>query len=271
MKKTFFALMLALAFTGEVYPQAQSGTIVGTVTDQTGAVIPGANVRLVNEGTQFTRTALTNANGQYVAYSVPTGAYTITVEQAGFQKLVRTGIRLTAADTLTVDLLLTLGSVEQTVEVTSETPLLQSQTAAVSSLVTNQQMVEMPMNGRTFTSLLKLSPGAYTGSSANLTNSPYAMRGDANISVNGSSAQNNSYLIDGMVNWNLWLSTLIMVPTVDSIQEVRMLTSNYSAEYDAFNRANFGLPNAAIGNPAVGQISSTAPARIMQLALKLSF
>jgi hypothetical protein len=89
----------------------------------------------------------------------------------------------------------------------------------------------MPLNGRTFTALLRLSPGAQTGSSGNLTNSPYAMRGDVNISVNGSSAQNNSYLIDGVVNRNLWLSTLIMVPTVDSIQEVRMLTSNYSAEY----------------------------------------
>jgi hypothetical protein len=233
MYKTTLLLMLALAFTGEVYPQALSGTIVGTVTDQTGAVIPGANVRLVNEGTQFTRTVVTNANGQYVAYSAPTGGYTITVEHAGFQKLVRTGIRLTAADTLTVDLTLTLGSVEQTVEVTAETPLLQSQTAAVSSLVSNQQILEMPMNGRTFTSLLKLSPGASTGSSGNLTNSPYAMRGDVNISVNGSSAQNNSYLIDGMVNRNLWLSTLIIVPTVDSIQEVRMLTSNYSAEYGA--------------------------------------
>ena len=111
--------------------------------------------------------------------------------------------------------------------------MLQSQTAAVSSLVTNQQMVEMPLNGRTFTALLKLSPGAYTGSSGNLATSQYAIRGDVNISVNGSSAQNNTYLIDGVVNRNLWLSTLIMVPTVDSIQEVRMMTSNYTAEYGA--------------------------------------
>src|SRR5262245_4367005 len=218
MRKFILTLTFTLAFTLEIFPQAQSGTVVGTVTDQAGGAIPAVNVRLINEGTQFTRTAVTNANGQYVAYAMPTGLYTITVEQAGFQKLVRTGIELTAADTLTVDLSLTVGSVDQTVEITAEAPLLQSQTAAVSSLVTNQQMVEMPLNGRTFTALLKLSPGAYTGSSANLTSSPYAMRGDVNISVNGSSAQNNSYLIDGMVNRNLWLSTLIMVPTVDSIQ-----------------------------------------------------
>jgi Carboxypeptidase regulatory-like domain len=231
MHKLILARIFALAFTPEIYAQAQSGTIVGTVTDQAGGAIPAVNVRLVNEGTQFTRTVATNASGQYVAYAIPTGLYTITVEQAGFQKLVRAGIQLTAADTLTVDLSLTVGSVNQAIEITAEAPLLQSQTAAVSSLVTNQQMVEMPLNGRTFTALLKLSPGAYTGSSANLTSSPYAMRGDVNISVNGSSAQNNSYLIDGMVNRNLWLNTLIIVPTVDSIQEVRMLTSNYSAEY----------------------------------------
>jgi hypothetical protein len=233
MRRQVRLLAAVLSFAATLYPQAQSGTIVGTVTDQAGAVIPGARVSLVNEGTQFTRIAIANTSGQYVASSVPTGAYTISVEQQGFQKLLRSGVRLTAADTVTVDLQLAVGNVQETVQVTAESPLLQSQTATVSSLVTNQQIVEMPLNGRTFTALLKLSPGAYTGSSANLTNSPYAMRGDVNISVNGSSAQNNSYLIDGMVNRNLWLSTLIMVPTVDSIQEVRMLTSNYSAEYGA--------------------------------------
>ncbi|MBI3471219.1 MAG: carboxypeptidase regulatory-like domain-containing protein, partial [Candidatus Solibacter usitatus] len=233
MSRVLAVLVCLSGFAWVLFGQAQSGTIVGTVTDQAGAVIPGARVTLVNEGTQFTRAAAANSSGQYVAYSVPTGAYTITAEQQGFQKLVRSGVRLTAADTLTVDLQLTLGSVQETVQVTAESPLLQSQTAIVSSLVSNQQIVEMPLNGRTFTALLKLSPGAYAGSSTNLTNSPYAMRGDVNVSVNGSSAQNNSYLIDGMVNRNLWLSTLIMVPTIDSIQEVRMLTSNYSAEYGA--------------------------------------
>jgi hypothetical protein len=218
-------------FAGSLFGQAQSGTIVGTVTDQAGAVVPNARVTLVNEGTQFTRVTATNASGQYVAYSIPTGSYPITVEQPGFQKLVRSGIRLTAADTLTVDLQLRVGNVQETVEVTEAAPLLQSQTSTVSSLISNQQLVEMPMNGRTFTALLRLSAGAYAGSSGNLASSPYAMRGDVNISVIGSSAQNNSCLIDGMVNRNLWLSTFIMVPTIDSIQEIRLLTSDYSAEY----------------------------------------
>lgn len=226
-------LLALFAASVSAFAQAQSGSIVGTVTDPAGAVITGARITLINEGTNFTRTVTSTDNGQFVAYSMPTGAYTINVEHPGFQKLVRAGIQLTAADQLRIDMQLTVGNVSETVEVKETAPLLQSQTATVSSLVSNQQIVEMPLNGRTFTALLKLSPGASTGSSNNLTTSPYAMRGDVNISVNGSSAQNNSYLIDGMVNRNLWLSTLIMVPTVDAIQEVRMLTSNYSAEYGA--------------------------------------
>jgi hypothetical protein len=225
-------IILLIALCGlNALAQVVNGTIAGTVTDQAGAMVAGAKVVLVNEATGFTREVIANEGGQYVASSIPTGEYVINVEHPGFQKLRRTGIKLTAADVLTIDLSLTVGNVTETVEVTATAPLVQSQTAAVSSLVTNQQMVEMPLNGRTFTSLVLLSPGSYAGSSGNLTTSPYAMRGNVNYSVNGSSAQNNSYLIDGMVNRNLWLSTLIMVPTVDSIQEFRVLTSNYSAEY----------------------------------------
>ncbi|MEX2260804.1 MAG: carboxypeptidase-like regulatory domain-containing protein, partial [Bryobacteraceae bacterium] len=227
----FHLRLVVLALAALPVAAQVSGTIAGIVTDQAGAVIPGAKILLVNEGTAFSRSATTNEAGQYAAYSMPTGEYRIQVEHPGFQRLVRSGITLTAADSLTVDLQLTLGDVQQTVEVTAAPPLLQSQTAMVSSLVDNEQMIEMPLKSRTFTSLVLLGPGAYAGSSGNLTTSPYAMRGDVNISVNGSSAQNNSYFIDGMVNRNLWLSTLIMVPTVDSIQEMRVLTSNYSAEY----------------------------------------
>ena len=220
-----------LAFVSALMAQGTNGTIAGQVTDQGGAVIPSVKVVLRNEGTSFTREVFTNADGQYAAYAMPPGQYRITVEHAGFQKLVRSGVELTSADAITVDLRLAVGDVQQTVEVTAAAPLLQSQTAMVSSLVTNEQMIEMPLKNRTFTSLVLLGPGAYAGSSGNLTTSPYAMRGDVNISVNGSSPQNNSYFIDGMINRNLWLSTLIMVPTVDSIQEMRVLTSNYTAEY----------------------------------------
>ncbi|MDQ6678163.1 MAG: carboxypeptidase regulatory-like domain-containing protein [Acidobacteriota bacterium] len=220
-----------LLIPGSLWAQAESGTIVGTVMDSGGAVLPNAKVTLTNNETQLSRVVACNSSGQYVASSIPTGTYTIAVEEPGFQKLIRSGVTLTAADTLTADLTLTIGSIQETVQVTATAPLVQDQTAAISSLVTNKQILEMPLNGRTFTSLILLSPGAAVGSSNNLASSPYAIRGSTNISVNGSSPQNNAYLIDGVVNRNLWLNTLIMVPTVDSIQEFRVLTSNYSSEY----------------------------------------
>jgi hypothetical protein len=223
--------VLAALSAAAAFAQGTSGTIAGVVSDQGGAVVPSVRLVLVNEGTGFTREAVSNNQGQYVAYAMPPGSYRVTVEHPGFQRLVRSGIELTAADAITVDLPLTIGDVQQTVEVTASAPLLQSQTAMVSTLISNEQILEMPLQSRTFTALLLLGPGTTTGSSGNLDSSPYAMRGNANISVNGSSAQNNSYLIDGMVNRNLWLSTLVMIPTVDSIQEMRVLTSNYSAEY----------------------------------------
>src|SRR2546426_4005544 len=123
-----FAFLFVLV-AGKLFGQAQSGTVVGTVTDQVGAVVPGATVTLVNEGTQFTRATTTNSGGQYVAYSLPTGRITVSVEHSGFQKLVRSGVELTAADILTVNLQLSIGNVQETVQVTGEAPLLQSQTA----------------------------------------------------------------------------------------------------------------------------------------------
>jgi hypothetical protein len=233
VKNAICAILTALLAACTLFGQAESGTIVGLVTDQAGAVVPGATVTLTNEGTQFTRVASTNANGQYTANSFPTGRVTVTVEHPGFQKLVRSGIELTAADTLTVDLRLTVGNVRETVEVTAEAGLLQSQTAAVSSLISNQQIVETPLNGRAFTQLLPLS----TGASPTVSNMQFSVgagqRANVAISVNGSVANNNSYLIDGITDRDNSINYLILVPTLDSIQEVRILTSNYTAEYGA--------------------------------------
>src|SRR3954447_18500902 len=223
-------LLLAMAFPAHAQDTA---TLVGTITDQSGASVPEAQVVVTNIATQFTRTVQANANGQYVASAIPTGSYLITVTKPGFQRLEHTGVQLTAASTLSVDLQLRIGSQNQTVSVTATTPLLQSQSAEVSSLVDSRQMIALPLVSRDFTDLVLLSPGAHVGSAGNLAEggSPYAMRGGANYSVNGALAAGNSYLIDGLYNRNLWLNTLVIVPVVDAIQEYRVLTSNYSAEY----------------------------------------
>jgi hypothetical protein len=208
------------------------GNVVGTVTDPGGAFVPGATVTITNEGTKFSRNAITNDGGQFVADSFPTGKIAVTVEHAGFQKLVRSGLELTAADTITVNVQLSVGNVQQSVEVKAEASLVQSQTATVSSLISSTQTLEMPLNERSFTNLLQLTPGASPstpGMAAALTG--YTMRANNAISLNGATANNNAYLIDGLYDRQLWVSTLVMNPPVEDIQETRILASDYSAQY----------------------------------------
>ncbi len=212
----------------------ETSSIVGTVTDQSGALLPGAKVTLVNEATQFTRVVETNSSGQYVASAIPTGSYAITVVKTGFKQLQRSGVQLTVASTVTVDLQLSVGTVNQTVAVTGAAPLLQMQSAAVSGLVDSRQMLALPLVSRDFTDLVLLTPGAHMGSASNLAQgngNAYAELGGDNYSVNGSIAAGNTYMVNGIFDRMLWLNTLVIVPIVDSIQEYRVLTSNYSAEY----------------------------------------
>ena len=226
---------LLLPLSALLFGQAESGTLVGTVTDQGGAIVAGATVRLTNTATGSSRSVVTNASGQYVANAFPTGAIAATVEHPGFEKLVRTGVILTAADTLTLDLQLHVGSVRETVEVTGQVPVLQSQSAAVSTLVTNKEILETPLNGRSFTQLLPLTTGASPSSPvmSAAVGAYSGQRTNVNVSVNGSVSNNNSYLVDGIVDRDMWVNYLVIVPIVDTIQEVRVLASNFSAEYGA--------------------------------------
>ncbi len=215
-----------------VYGQG-TATILGTVRDSSGASVAGAQITVLNIATQFTLTVETNTNGDYVASALPTGAYSVSARKPGLKSSNAQAWNSPPRARLQVDLQLSVGSQTQTVSVTASTPLLQSQSAEVSSLVDSRQMVALPLVSRDFTDLVLLTPGAHVGSASNLAEggSPYAMRGGANYSVNGALAAGNSYLVDGIYNRNLWLNTLIMVPVVDAIQEYRVMTSNYTAEY----------------------------------------
>jgi hypothetical protein len=226
-------LSLVLLLLPYVALAQQTSTIVGIVSDPSGAVVPDATVLLVNTATDFQRTAITNAEGQYTAASVPSGTYRISAEKSGFQRLERNNITLASAATVNVDLRLVLGSNAETVTVSEAASLIQSQSGVVSSLVDSKQMVALPLATRNFTDLVLLTPGAHTGSASNLAEggSAYSIRGGANFSVNGSIAAANSYLIDGAYDRNQWLNTLVLVPVVDAIQEYRVMTSNFNAEY----------------------------------------
>ncbi len=142
---------------------------------------------------------MTNDRGQYTAQFFPVGPIRITVERPGFQKLVRTGAALTAADILTVDVQLAAGNVQQSVEVNGAATVLQTQSQAVSSLVTNQQITEMPLNQRIFTQVLQLMPGATSSTPNPQAGGTYGLLASNAYSINGSQSSNNSYLIEGCI------------------------------------------------------------------------
>ena len=167
MIQRFISLALLAAFCA-VLPAQQTSNIVGLVQDPTGAGVAGATVALTETQANARRIATTNSVGEYNASSLAPGTYRIEVEKAGFQKLTREGVVLTTASTLNVDLKLQLGSQTQSVVVSEQAPLLQNQSAEISTLVDSRQIVDLPLATRNFTELILLTPGANGGSAGNL-------------------------------------------------------------------------------------------------------
>src|SRR3989442_14664172 len=139
--------------------QLTTGRITGTVTDQTGAAVPGATVTLKNTDTGISRTTQTQENGKYEALSLPAGSYEISASLSGFQTLVHTGVGLAVGQNVVVDFALRVGSVSEAVTVTGETAQVETTTATVSNLVDEKKVTDLPLNGRDLTQLSFLQPG----------------------------------------------------------------------------------------------------------------
>src|SRR6266404_9096458 len=148
-------IMSSLAAIG----QLTTGTIAGTVTDQSGAAVPGATVTLKNTDTGILRTVQTRENGKYEALSLPAGSYEVSASLSGFRTAVHTGIGMAVGQNAVVDFALQVGEVSQTVTVTGETAQIETTTATVSNLVDEKKVTDLPLNGRDLTQLSFLQPG----------------------------------------------------------------------------------------------------------------
>jgi len=206
-----------------------TATIVGAVLDSTGAVIPGAKVTVANSDKGFTRDLVANAAGEYNASKVPLGDYVITAEAPGFQKLVRSGITVAVGQTLRVDLQLTVGQVTQEVTVTGNITRVETETAAISDVVTGSQIANLQLNGRNWVTLATLVPGAAPDNG--LDTSHVGVYGNNNISFNGGRTQYNNWEIDSGPNTDEGSAgTFNTYPSLDTIAEFRISTSNYGAD-----------------------------------------
>lgn len=231
-------LFLALIFlTLGASALAQEATIVGTITDSSGAVVPRAKVSVVNADKSFTRNLLSNSAGEYLGADLPIGSYVIIVEAPGFRRLVRSGVTLQVGQTLRVDLQLMVGQPSQQVTVQGNLPHVQTETAAISDVITGSQISNLELNGRQFVALTLLVPGASPDNGMDLTNLQNG--GDIAISFNGGRNRYNAFTIDGNNNQDEGgYGSMVTYPSLDSVAEFSVSTSTYGAELGKLGSAH---------------------------------
>jgi hypothetical protein len=221
------ALAGLLLLSSQVF--AQQATIVGTITDPSGSVIPNVSVSITNVDTGEVRTIKTNDDGQFTAPSLVIGHYNVKAQAPGFSEAERTGIVLNVGDRTRIDLDLKVGTAQQSVTVEAEGVKVQTDTGEVSDVITGQQISDLAANGRSVYTLFALTPGASSIQGDFIT--PTAVSGDSNVSINGQRAGHNLQLLDGGENLDRGGSSASVMPSMDAIAEFRSITSNYSAEY----------------------------------------
>jgi hypothetical protein len=220
--------LIGVGTVGSASAQSIYGNIRGMVTDPTESAIANAKVSLINQDTGVLRSTLSNSLGEYVFSQLVPGAYTIAVEAQGFKKFEGKNTVLETQGQLTVDLKLEVGSVSETVQVTSETPLIETSTASQGQLIDNQKLVDLPNIGRNPFMMSKLAPGVQQ------VGNPAYMRmqdqsGSSQISFVGGPIRGNNYLLDGVPITDM-NNRAIVIPSLEAVQEMKVQTNTYDSE-----------------------------------------
>ncbi|QNI35754.1 TonB-dependent receptor [Edaphobacter albus] len=244
-------LFLLLLISGVCVAQS-TGAIVGTVKDSSGGVVVGARVTVTNMSTAEHRSVVTDSSGNYTLTTLPIGTYEIAVEKSGYKKSSRSPITLNVDQTARVDSMLSAGDVNETVTVTGATPLIDTERADVGQVIDNQTITELPLDGRNFIQLGTLVPGATEGAPGNTT-IVQRQEGQA-LSVNGMRAEDNNYMLDGLDNNDLNLGLAVLIPSVDAIQEFKVQTANYSAEFGRASGAVVQVATKSGSNQSHGTV-----------------
>jgi hypothetical protein len=218
--------------TSSAWAAQTTGTILGTVKDQNGAILPGAAMTATNELTNLTRTVTADAAGNYTLPLLPVGKYTMTAELSGFKRYVRTGIVLEVNQSARVDITLLVGAVTEAITVEAGAQLVDTTTSALGEVIEERKMVQLPLNERNFLQLGLLQAGITPGISVSpIAGSPNPGGVASNFQVNGLRLQANNFLLDGADNNDPFHGTAAAVPSPDALQEFKILTNMYSAEF----------------------------------------
>jgi carboxypeptidase family protein len=238
-KRFFFAVVACFAvlcFCGQrAYGQAV-GSFQGTVTDKSGSAISGAKVTVASQTTGATRDTITDQTGHYVVNLLPVSVYTVRVEFQGFQTAESKDLKLQVDEQRELDFTLSPATVSSTVEVSADAVAVETANPTLGQVITSQQVTQLPLNGRDFVQLATLTPGTTQETNPNSfftsgASSEVAARGSFSLSVGGSRPNSTDWLLDGADDNELTAGGIAIYSSIDSIQEFKVLTYNYSAEY----------------------------------------
>src|SRR5882757_268958 len=237
-KRILFVLMIcmtALCFSQLAFGQA-IGSFSGTITDKSGSTIAGAAVTVTSQGTGATRDAKTDDSGHYIVNLLPVGVYTIHVQFQGFQSAEAKDLKLQIDESRELNFSLNPASVSSSVEVVADAVAVTTTDPTLGQVINSQQVAQLPLNGRDFVQLATLTPG--TVQETNPTSffnggpsSEVSARGSFSLSVGGSRANSTDWLLDGNDNNELTAGGIAILSSIDAIQEFKVLTYNYSAQY----------------------------------------
>ena len=230
-------LLLSIGLLVGVHAQSStSGNITGTVRDPQGAAVPKAEITITDEKTGASRTVTANDDGFYNAPSLPAATYTITTSPSGFKKTIVTGVELHVSENKTVNIDVQVGQVTETVTVTSDAAPVEVRSGEVSSLISEKQVTELPLNGRNYAQLALMVPGVspvtQAGAGGAFASKGTGLDSGVDMSVNGNQSNTNLWTVDGVNNMDVGSNrTLLVFPSVDSIQEFRVERNSFSAEF----------------------------------------
>jgi hypothetical protein len=234
LQAVFLSCLLG-SFSGVLFGQA-TGTISGNIADASGAAVSGAKITVTGQGTGTVRTADSDSSGHYVVPLLAVGTYTVRAELPGFQSSETRDLRLQVDEQREVNFTLSPANVQQSVEVTATPVAVETANPTLGQVITSQQVAELPLNGRDFVQLATLTPGTTQETNPNSFfngggDSEASARGSYSLSVGGSRANSTDWLLDGNDNNELTSGGISILPSIDAIQEFKVLTYNYSAEW----------------------------------------